>query len=260
MNKKFRHINYYWRLIATGISFSLFGVGGLILGYVILPFITLIAKNPRSKNLKAQSAISRTFRLFTFAMEALGVVNFKFRGIEKLSEDKGCLIVSNHPTLIDIVVLISKMKHCNIIVKEKLWSNPFMKRVIETAGYIPNSGREDLAARITSTLKNRDNLFIFPEGTRSTPNQPLKLQRGAAQIAIRTPAPIRLVKINCSFSCLTKQDKWYHIPPQRPDFVVEVGECIDPRSFLEKAQIPSLAARHLTQYLKNELEGLRETA
>ncbi len=255
IKKMLYYLNYYWRVFATGLSFFVFGIGGILLGYIVLTIISLMTKNQRQKQLRAQHAISITFKIFVFIMESLRVISFEFINIEKLSKDTGCVLVSNHPTLIDIVVLISKMKFCNIIIKQQLWKNPFMKRVLQIAGYIPNTKSEDISARIIESLSRGDNLLIFPEGSRSIPSQPLTLQRGAAQIAIRTPAQIRLIRIKCSPSGLAKHDKWYKVPAKKVEYVVEVGERIDPAEFLENAAgLPSLAARHLTQYLKEALE------
>jgi len=57
--------------------------------------------------------------------------------LEKLNRP-GQLIIANHPTLVDIVFLISRVKQANCIVKQKLWHNPFMRGPILNAGYISN--------------------------------------------------------------------------------------------------------------------------
>jgi 1-acyl-sn-glycerol-3-phosphate acyltransferase len=238
-------INYIWRIIATGMLFVLFGLGGMCLGYLVLPFL-------RHNKYKAQYAIHLTFRLFVFGMRFLGLANVTFNHFELLQNDKGCLIISNHPTLIDYVMIVSKLKHCDTLVKQKLWHNPFLKNVVKSAGYIPNLAAPETFERIKETLLADNNLLIFPEGTRTTPNTPLKLKRGAAQIAIRAQVPIRIVTIHCTHSTLNKHSKWYHIPKEKPSFTLTVGERIDPCNF---ADLPlSLAARKLTRHLKNVLE------
>ena len=61
------------------------------------------------------------------------------------------------------------------------------------------------------------------EGTRTTPGQPLRLQRGAANIAVRCGADLRLAHIHCQPTTLTKQESWYHIPTRKPHFHVMIG-------------------------------------
>lgn len=247
LKKLYYHLNYIWRVLITGELFIFFSTGAIFLVCIIIP---VVGKR------HAQPVISVAFRFFVFAMQRLGVARFEFSGIEKLQSDRGCIIVSNHPTLIDYVIIISKLKRCNTIVKEALWNNLFFKKLLQTAGYIPNKKFTEIFPLVEASLHAGDNLLIFPEGTRTTPNHPIKLQRGAAQIAIRTGAPIRVIKITCVPSTLTKGERWYNIPKQRPLFTLEVGERIDSRKFLRDTGAPSLAARYLTGHLQELLTKL----
>lgn len=88
-------------------------------------------------------------------------------------------------------------------------------------------------------------LIIFPEGTRTTPGKPLKLKRGAANIAIRAEADITPVLISCSPSTLTKQDRWYQVPARKVHMRIQVNEGLPIAPYLENSA-PSIAARKLT--------------
>lgn len=254
LKKLYYYLNYIWRIAMTGEFFLFFSVGAIFLVYVIIPIVG---------RRNAQPTISAAFRFFTFAAQKLGIARFEFSRIKKLQSDRGCIIVSNHPTLIDYVIIISRLKRCNTIVKESLWDNPFFKKLIQTAGYIPNKKFAEIFPLVESSLRAGENILIFPEGTRTTPDQQyqqqhhepptLKLQRGAAQIAIRTGAPVRILKITCTPSTLAKGERWYNIPKKCPLFTVEVGELIDSRKFLRDTGSPSLAARRLTEYLQKIL-------
>lgn len=244
LNKLNYSLNYIWRLFATGICFSFFGIGAILLVYTVIP---IVGKH------RAKSVISTSFRLYVFMVQALGVMHFEFKNFEQLQTDKGCVIVSNHPTLLDYVLIISKLKNCNTIVKETLWKNVFMKGIIQLAGYIPNKKIDEIFVLVQDSLRTGENILIFPEGTRSVPNRPLKLKRGAAQLAVRLNAPMRVIKISCDPSTLTKRDKWYNIPAKKPLIILAVVECIDSNKFLHDTGLPSLAARHLTQHLQNVL-------
>ena len=95
-------------------------------------------------------------------------------------------------------------------------------------------------------------LVIFPEGTRSVPGQSLRLQRGAANIAVRGELDVTPVHIRCSPATLGKEQKWYRVPPRRFHVRIEVGEDIQIHPFL--ADTPTskgdaLAARRLTNHL-----------
>lgn len=238
------YLNYIWRVVATGGCFLFFSLGAVFLVYVIIP---IAGKS------KVQQVIREAFRLFVFALRTLGLMQFKFMNLEKLQNDHGCVIVSNHPTLIDYVVIVSKLKQCNTIVKEALWQNIFFKKLIQLAGYIPNQRFIEILPLIQNSLQSGNNLLIFPEGSRTTPGKPAKFKRGAAQIALKLGVPIRVIKISCNPSTLTKNNKWYNIPKTKPLYTLEVGELIDSNAFLSDTPTPSLSARKLTQYLQNVL-------
>ena len=112
-------INYIWRIAATGLCFTFFGIGGAFLGGIILPVIKFTSSDAEQGKYRAQYIIHLSFRLFVFMMGAFGLLAYKFQNIDLLENDKGCLIISNHPTLIDYVVIVSKLKRCDTIVKKK---------------------------------------------------------------------------------------------------------------------------------------------
>ena len=247
-------INYVWRLFATGLSFIIFAIGALILSYLLFPLISLLQRDRNKRCLQAQYLINRSFRGFVTLLQCFCLLRVRYRGFEQLQSDRGCLIISNHPSLIDIVLIIAKLKHCNIIVKDALWQNIFIKRVVSYAGYLANAPQTNLAEPIQNTLNQGNNLFLFPEGTRTTPGQPLKFQRGAANIALRMNTQIRPITINSTTSGLTKQDKWYTIPQHKLNFTITVAALIDPTPYLSNAGSASLAARYLTRDLQQQLQ------
>lgn len=246
-----RKLSYYlWRIVATGSFFIFFGIGAVCLAYIIIP---LLGKN------KARTAISKAFCFFIFTVENLRLIKINFNYFDALQNDKGCLIISNHPTLIDYVCIASRMKNCNTIVKQTLWHHTFLKGIIQKADYIPNKNFDEIISPIQCAISAGDNLLIFPEGTRTTPNEPIKLQRGAAHIALRLGIPIRLIHIRCEPIILTKQNKWYHIPSTKPIMTLEAGELIDPKLFLRDNIPISLAARKLNNYIQMRLNNHEES-
>ncbi len=69
-------------------------------------------------------------------------------------------------------------------------------------------------------------LLIFPEGTRTTPGIKPKLQRGAAQIAVRTERDLRVVHITVTPSFLTKRKNGIGCQQQSP-FKIEVKDKVE---------------------------------
>ena len=127
-------------------------------------------------------------------MRVLGILTYRVEGAERLRKP-GRLIVANHPTLIDVVLLVSQMPEVDCIVKRGLWRNPFLRWPVSWAGYLPNSEGEQLIEACAATLRRGHSLLVFPEGTRTVPGKPLRMQRGAAHIALAADAEILPVTI-----------------------------------------------------------------
>ncbi|WP_347253809.1 lysophospholipid acyltransferase family protein [Leminorella grimontii] len=247
-------LNRAWRIAATGFCFSLFGIGALMLSTFWFTALRLLVKDGERCATLTQSSIRHSFRLFLWLTRALGVLDYRFDGVEKLSEDAGALVVANHPSLLDYVFLASCMPRCDCIIKQSLLGNVFMRGVIKAAGYIPNAESETLLPQCKARLDDKGMILIFPEGTRTTPGEPMRLQRGAANIALRCQADIRLVAIHCDQPMLTKRGKWYNIPPVKPRFHITVKEKLRVKDYVadDDASL-AIAARRLTQTLSQRL-------
>jgi 1-acyl-sn-glycerol-3-phosphate acyltransferase len=168
-------------------------------------------------------------------------------GADKLRNCRGALVLANHPTLIDVVALGALMPYASCVVKQALWKNPLLGGVVRAAGYISNSDSDSLIDDCASNLRSGNPLIYFPEGTRSRPGEPLRFQRGAAYIALRSGVPILPVLIDYNPTTLTKREKWYHIPHCRFRLRIEVLEPLNLAQWVKPGEPQAISARRLTQ-------------
>lgn len=243
------------RFFGTALSFAVFGLGGLCLALLVFPALWLLPGGREAREVRARRIIRASFRAFLWMMESLGVLELELRDLSVLNEDSGTVVVANHPTLIDVILLLAHLEHANCVVKGDLWRNPFLGGVVRAAGYIQNADQDRVLAQCEHVLRSGENIVLFPEGTRSRPGQPLKLKRGAAAIALRAGAPMRLIHISCEPITLTKLEPWYRIPKCRPRFSLRVGERIFAAALVPEGVPPSIATRRLTNVLKQRLTG-----
>ena len=252
-----RGLDYYWRLAGTGLSFALFGLGGIVLSLTAFPLVHLLSSRRTAANHRCQYLVHLSFRAFIATMRALGVLTYEIAGAEKLRAGGNRLIVANHPSLIDVVFIIAILPRTFCVVKRAAWSNPFMAGVLWATGYIPNADPERFIDACIACLVRGENLVVFPESTRTVPGQPLKLRRGAANIIVRSRHPFVPVTITSSPSTLTKAEKWYQIPARRAHFRITVGDSIDPAPALVEGEAPGLASRRMNRLLRSVLiEGI----
>jgi 1-acyl-sn-glycerol-3-phosphate acyltransferase len=185
-------------------------------------------------------------------LRALGVLKLEVIGAERLATCKGKLVVANHPTLIDIVLLMALLPDAKCVVKAELFGNPFLRPLVRSAGYIRNDCEpEILIERCSETLVAGSNLIIFPEGTRSVPGKPIRFQRGFAHISTLTGANLQPITITCEPITLVKGDPYYKIPDSRPTFRIEATDEIDPWQFMNSgSKSRARGARELVSYLE----------
>lgn len=236
------------RLCATAASFTLFGLGGLLLGLVVIPILIVLPGGPSRLQLRSRSLVQRSFLLFMKFMRASGVLDFDFRGAERLGR-AGQLIIANHPTLIDVVMILAYTPIATCVVKASLMRNVFMRAVLRAAGFIPNVPVDEMIERAAAALDYGECLVMFPEGTRSRPGEPLVFNRGAAAVAVRAASTLTPVFIACEPSLLAKGVPWYRVPDRQPLLMAWVGDDIDLARYRE--MLAPQASRELNTALQS---------
>jgi len=239
-------INQYWRMLGSGISFSVFAVGSLILSL----FFTVVRFAPISTVAKHRwilSSIKYICRLFVMMMRSFGLFRYRFNGQPHLPAG-GHLVIANHPSLIDALFIVANTDNLCCVVKTALFQNPITSYIVKTAGYIPNSS-ETLLEDAQAAIVAGKNLLIFPEGTRNTPHQQLEFKRGAANVALAAQCPITPVVIEISPSMLQKGDRWYDMPAQQSTVVINVYQSLDPAELVDDNRPVTIQARQLNRRL-----------
>jgi 1-acyl-sn-glycerol-3-phosphate acyltransferase len=244
-------LNYYWRLAVTAACFVLFSAGAALVSLVILPVLVVAPGGAEARVRRVRRMISALFAVLVALLKATGVMRLELRGAERLQHASAVLVLANHPSYIDVLVLLSAMPRATCVVKGALWANPFVAAVITAAGYIRNSAPEQVIEDCERALRAGYAVIMFPEGTRSRPHEPLKFLRGAAQIALRSRRPIVPVLLQFDPPTLTNGSRWYDIPARPFRFCVTVRDELAPASLADLRQPPVVAARRLTHALES---------
>ncbi len=247
-------IERIWRWLVTIFSYFLFGIGGLVYTVIAVPVLFCLPGGQAVRVCRAQWLIHRLFKVYVRLISLIGVVTYQTDGVDKLRGAR--LIVANHPSLLDIVFLISLVPSANCVVKGKLTRNFFTRGPIKIAGYIMNEEATDVIEAAKRAMDDGQTLIIFPEGTRTDPSGKLIFRRGAANVAIRTGSAINPVLIYCSPAGLTKSQRWYQIPARRMHLRFMVMDQVPIDAYFRDPK-PSRAARDLNleliEYFEKEL-------
>lgn len=246
----FRRADLLWRRAATGLSFGILFGGGFLMAATLFPILRLAPGTQAERERRVRRAIGRMFRGYLRLLCGLRLIELRIDGAAKLSGAPARIIVANHPTLLDVVILASLFDEIRCVVKEELWRSPWLGGVMRAAGYVSNSLEgAALLETCRRSLTDGCSLMIFPEGTRSPGGRPQRFQRGFANIALLAPADVQPVMLRCDPPTLAKGEPWWMIPPRRPVFEVTVGDRLD-TSARPVYEYRAVAAREMVRDLE----------
>ncbi|MDO4998463.1 MAG: lysophospholipid acyltransferase family protein, partial [Neisseria sp.] len=199
------------RFVATLIGFVFFGVFGGLFQLVLLPYVLHPKRGELAQQLKVRRLVGRVWYTFVRYLIASGVLSVRFNGVEKLGRS-GQLILANHPSLLDVVLLIAHVPNVNCIVKKDLLHNPTMRAQILAGGYIPNDESLEMLDKVAAAFAQGESILLFPEGTRTGWDGEIKLHRGAVSMGLRSAKVITPVVIKQTPPNFKKGQPWYRIP------------------------------------------------
>jgi 1-acyl-sn-glycerol-3-phosphate acyltransferase len=239
-----------WRLPATGFGFAVFFLGGALMAMTVFPLLGLLSRDAATRHDRTRAAIRRMFLAYIAMLRGLRILSVEIHGAAILKSTKGNLIIANHPTLLDVVLLMALVPRVQCIVKHDLWRSRYLGGVVRQAGFIRNDlSSDELLAACKVAIEDGCNLIIFPEGTRTRPQNPVRFHRGFANIALMTGADIQTVSIRCEPMFLMKGQAWWRIPSRPPKFTVRAGQFLDIKEAGRDNPRP-IAARALVRRLE----------
>lgn len=176
--------------------------------------------------------------------------------IDKISSAKPSqIIISNHPSLLDVVLLLANIARINCVVKASLSKNIFLFGAIKASGYILNTANEELLQKSIDAIKSGESLLIFPEGTRT--KDKISFHKAASYIAIHGAKSLSAIFIKMHPKSLQKDSKWYNTPAQTLHYEISLENQIILDDFA-KDKSDSLRVRALHEYLGNLYAPLNE--
>ena len=183
----FGYINMYWR---TVLCFGYFGLTMLLLvtPYTLLYFA--ICGDSAKSRLRYRMQMQRLAKHYCFLLSGLYYTIDNPYNIA-LGEQPS-VIISNHQSHIDIMLILSQTPKIAIMVKDYVWYNPIFHTVARKLDCFPLSmddeAKETLMRRVT---EEGYSLMLFPEGTRTTTGEIGRFHRGAAYYADLFQLPIQ---------------------------------------------------------------------
>lgn len=212
------------RSLLGGFFFLAYGVGSLLIGLVLFPPLALLGARRTMRAL-----VRLSYRLFVWAGRVTGLFRVAISSADRarLAATRGTVVVANHLTLIDIVILLAHLPDSTGIAKAAAGRNLFYSAIVKSA-FLVNDDPVRVLDAAAGFLAHGVNLVVFPEGTRTplaAPTHPL--HRGAAQIALRVGAPLLPIRMVCDPPVLAKGQPWHDLGDHTIVWTLQVGAVID---------------------------------
>ncbi len=237
------------KIVAQLLLYLLFIVGALVEGTIVYFIIFLTSPDKNTRKLRLRKVVKVSFKVFIYLGTFFRLYKVTFKDLATIKELHNVIVVANHPTLLDYVILTSVLdvQICTMVKKDL--TKGFMSSIIKHLGYIPNNSGIDVLKQ--ELLDNRG-LLIFPEGSRTKDYQNLKFMRGAARVALETGLVIVPVFIKVSDRTSLAKGFFAFLPPKKLlKYEIEVGKAIDIHKYYSKYPTKAIMARYLTGDLEN---------
>ena len=151
-----------------------------------------------------------------FALVGIKLIGLKINltGENLVNKNQSYVIVSNHPSSIDIFTHIHVLPvSVRFLTKAELFKIPIFGSALKVLG-LPKVDRRNVVKKemnksVEEVIKNNNSILVFAEGTRSDPEKGLlPFKKGAAWLAIKYKLPVLPVVTNNSGKLMPKGEMW----------------------------------------------------
>jgi 1-acyl-sn-glycerol-3-phosphate acyltransferase len=156
------------------------------------------------------------------------------RGLENAERGKSYVIVANHKSWADILVVFGTFLHFKWVSKKSVFNAPLLGWNMRLNGYIPidrgsDVSREKCMDLCREWLARGSSVFFFPEGTRSKdPDKMLPFKVGAFRLAVESGHDVLPLVIRGSIDAIPKNSWLLH---RKSKMSVEVLPPVSVESF-----------------------------
>jgi 1-acyl-sn-glycerol-3-phosphate acyltransferase len=218
----------WWPLAWLALQAQLLLLGLMSLAWNAVALL-LLPVLPRATGRRVGRAmIAYGYRAFWRIAAAVGMLRLDAEVLDTLRDDAGLVVVANHPSMLDALMLVARLPRSACIMKASLLRNPFLGPGARLARYIHNDSAYGMVQRAVRDLQDGGQLVLFPEGTRTTQRPLNPFHASFALIAKRAQVPVQAVFIDTDSPYLGKGWPLWKLPPLPIRFAVRLGRRFPP--------------------------------
>ena len=148
--------------------------------------------------------IMALFRGFLGVLKASGIVKCDLSALDALRDEGALIIAPNHPSLLDAVLVVSRLPQVVCIMKAEIWDNLILGGGARFAAYIRDDCPFNMIRSAAAAVRAGNQLLVFPEGTRTRQKAGYRFKGGFALIAKTARVPVQTVFIETNSVFLSK--------------------------------------------------------
>ncbi|MFC4095351.1 1-acyl-sn-glycerol-3-phosphate acyltransferase [Euzebyella saccharophila] len=168
-------------LIHSLLSFAYFDLGGLFLSLYSWGYLKLNPKAAKNKNMGLHRLTSSFMKSVLYTNP---FVKKKLIHLEREKFDQPALLIANHSSFLDILVMGMLHPKTIYLVKDHVYNSKIIGSAARLSGAYPVSGGIDGGeAHLREKLKQGFSIIAFPEGSRSNSNKIGRFHKGAFYLA-----------------------------------------------------------------------------
>ena len=212
------------------------GLGSLALLCLLwMPLATLLhlLVPRRAGRVLGRRCISFGFRVYLRILELLCGCRFDLAALDALRDERPLIVAANHPSLLDAVMIVSRLPDAVCVMKASLMDNLLFGSAARLARYIRNDPPLKMILAARDELSRGAQLVIFPEGTRTLdfPVDPCLPSVGL--ISSRSAVPVQTLLIEFSSPYLGKAWPLFRRPELPLHCRIRLGTRFDPPKNME---------------------------
>ncbi len=203
-------------------------LGVLCLAWTPVAFLILPLLGARRGRALGRYVVMAVFRFYLASLALSRRFSFDLECLDALRDEPSLIIAPNHPSLLDAVMIISRLPNVACVLKAALMHNVFLGSGARLARYICNTPVRRMVREAIDDFASGSHLLLFPEGSRTTQPAP-SLKGSVGLIALHAGVPVQTVQIESTNPAyLGKGWGLFRKPPLPIHYRLRLGQRFDP--------------------------------
>lgn len=218
-------LNLYEYLVLY-LGLILFGVMCLLWTPIALILYPLVPKS--QGRAIGRYVTSYAFRCFLAILSLSGRFSFDLKALDSLVDEPSLILAPNHPSLLDAVMVISRLPNISCVLKAELLNSIFLGAGARLARYISNKTIRHMIRMAENNFATKSHLLLFPEGTRTTTSPMNPFKGSVGLIACHAQVPVQSILIETDSLFLSKGRSLFRKPAMPIHYRIRLGRRFEP--------------------------------